>query len=201
MDDQTINLLAWQKSRGLRFPVMRNICASPNEELKTNVVPTRLRYRCICPFSGDEAAVMPQHPRVLFLSVAVTTEPELDVHQWTALLGKIASAMKLQAGEVFHLLCENSPELDDGRSIDGVLEILRPTFMIILGQECLELFPKLAAGHELGSLRGQLITGPDASAQNVLATWHPRTLITRPELKKDVWADMQIVMQKIASGS
>jgi DNA polymerase len=72
------------------------------------------------------------------------------------------------------------------------LEIIRPEFICCLGAVAARALLDTEAS--IGKLRGTFFQhGPS----QVLCTYHPAYLLRNPAAKKDVWADMQILMARM----
>lgn len=72
------------------------------------------------------------------------------------------------------------------------LEIIRPEFICCLGAVAARALLETEAS--IGKLRGQFFPyGPS----QVICTYHPAYLLRNPAAKKDVWADMQILMERM----
>jgi DNA polymerase len=72
------------------------------------------------------------------------------------------------------------------------LEIIRPEFICCLGAVAAQAL--LETESSIGKLRGQFF---DYGPSQVLCTYHPAYLLRNPAAKKEVWADIQILMAKM----
>lgn len=72
------------------------------------------------------------------------------------------------------------------------LELIAPDFICCLGTTAAQSL--LRSTEPIGKLRGRWFT--HGSAQ-VLCTYHPSYLLRNPAAKRDVWADMQLLMDRM----
>jgi uracil-DNA glycosylase family 4 len=72
------------------------------------------------------------------------------------------------------------------------LEIIAPEFICCLGTTAAQSL--LRTTEPIGKLRGRWFT--HGSAQ-VICTYHPSYLLRNPAAKRDVWADMQVLMDRM----
>lgn len=72
------------------------------------------------------------------------------------------------------------------------LELIAPEFICCLGTTAAQSL--LRSTEPIGKLRGRWFT--HGSAQ-VLCTYHPSYLLRNPAAKRDVWADMQLLMDRM----
>jgi DNA polymerase len=117
------------------------------------------------------------------------------------LLNKIIEACTFKREDVYIMnVCKCRPpenrtpledEIENCREFfEAQFAVLEPEYIVCLGATAVKaLFGKSAA---IGKLRGKL---HDWRGSKVLATYHPAYLLRNPEAKKDVWADMQILLR------
>jgi DNA polymerase len=75
------------------------------------------------------------------------------------------------------------------------IKLIRPKSLVILGSAA----SKALLGEELMHARAELRNVQhDGLNIPTLATFHPRTLIARPAMKKQAWRDLQMFAQKVA---
>jgi DNA polymerase len=72
------------------------------------------------------------------------------------------------------------------------LEIIAPEFICCLGTTAAQAL--LRTNEPIGRLRGRWFTHGSA---HVLCTYHPSYLLRNPAAKRDVWADMQLLMERM----
>ena len=120
------------------------------------------------------------------------------------LLTKIIEAMKLKREEVY--ICNvvkcrppqnRPPEPDEVAACRGYLETqlltIRPKVICLLGKTAASALLETQA--PMGALRGKTL---EWKGIPVVVTYHPAYLLRNPPAKKDVWADMQIVLRLLA---
>ena len=71
------------------------------------------------------------------------------------------------------------------------IELIRPAILILLGSTALKGL--IDPNAKITQLRGKWMEWNDIL---VMPTYHPSALLRNPELKKDVWDDMKLVVQK-----
>lgn len=71
------------------------------------------------------------------------------------------------------------------------IEMIRPSILILLGGTALKGL--IDPNAKITQVRGQWI---DWNGIHVMPTYHPSALLRNPDLKKDVWEDMKLVVQK-----
>jgi len=119
------------------------------------------------------------------------------------LLTKIIEACTLRREDVYilnTLKCRppgnRNPLPDEVTNCRGYYEqqlnIIRPEFICCLGTVAAQAL--LQTEVSIGKLRGQFF---DYGPSQVICTYHPAYLLRNPAAKKDVWADMQILMAKM----
>jgi len=119
------------------------------------------------------------------------------------LLDKIISAMKLKRDSVY--LCnvlkckpENEQQVDINYSyycfnfLKRQIQTIKPKFICALGEFALKSLIKM--DNDFSELRGNFY---NYYGIKVMSTYHPRILINNPELKKEVWEDIQKLMYEI----
>jgi DNA polymerase len=119
------------------------------------------------------------------------------------LLTKIIEACTLSRGDVYILnviKCRPpgnrtpAPEEVSNCSeyLDRQLEIIRPEFICCLGLVAAQRL--LKTKEPMARLRGKF---HDYKGISVLCTYHPSYLLRNPAAKRDVWQDMQLLMQRM----
>jgi DNA polymerase len=119
------------------------------------------------------------------------------------LLNKIIAACKLQREDVFILnvlKCRppgnRQPLADEVLNCRGYLDrqlaIINPRFICCLGSVAAQTL--LQTTTSIGKLRKQF---HDYHGIKVVATYHPAYLLRNPDAKKDVWADMKMLMREM----
>jgi DNA polymerase len=119
------------------------------------------------------------------------------------LLTKIIAAMGLRRSDVYIcnvLKCRppgNRPpdpaEIANCRGyLERQLEIIQPKFICALGAHAAKTL--LGSTLSIGRLRGRF---HQFRGIPVLCTYHPAYLLRSPEAKKDVWADIQVLMKEM----
>lgn len=122
------------------------------------------------------------------------------------LLTKIIEAMGMKREEVYIanvLKCRppnnRNPEPDEVASCMPFLEeqirLISPRAIVTLGTFAAQAV--LGTDEPIGRLRGRWRT---ARGVRVMPTFHPAFLLRSPEKKKDVWEDMKLVRDFLASG-
>ncbi len=134
------------------------------------------------------------------------------------LLTKIIQAMGLERSDVYIanvVKCrppENrNPAPDEIETCSPFLfeqiQLIQPKVIVGLGNFAVQTL--LATEEKISSLRGRFHLWPNAIAQNklniqlplesiqLMPTYHPAFLLRNPNMKKPVWEDMQLVMQKL----
>jgi len=76
--------------------------------------------------------------------------------------------------------------------LDGQIRIVNPEYIVCWGTVAAQNL--LSDKRTIGKLRGTFHAHNDAK---VLCTYHPSYLLRNPAAKKDVWDDMQILMQEL----
>lgn len=76
------------------------------------------------------------------------------------------------------------------------LEVIAPEFICCLGTTAAQSL--LRTTEPIGKLRGRWFTH---GAAQVLCTYHPSYLLRNPAAKRDVWADMQVLMERMGLSS
>ncbi len=120
------------------------------------------------------------------------------------LLTKIIEAMKMKREEVY--ICNvvkcrppqnRPPEPDEIAACSGYLEAqlltIRPKVICALGKTAASALLETQA--PMGALRGKTL---EWKGIPLVVTYHPAYLLRNPPAKKDVWADMQIVLRLLA---
>lgn len=143
-------------------------------------------------------------PRLCFFGEAPGADEDASgvpfVGRAGQLLDKMIEAMTLKREEVYILnvlKCrppDNRPptpeEAENCRPFfEQQLEVLQPEFICCLGASAAQTL--LRTKLSIGRLRGKF---HDLGRTKVLATYHPAYLLRNPPAKKDVWADLQILM-------
>lgn len=78
------------------------------------------------------------------------------------------------------------------------LKIINPTIIVCLGATAANNI--LKNNNSISSLRGEWFSYKDGSLNcSVLCTYHPSYLLRNPRAKKDVWEDMQLLVNKIST--
>jgi DNA polymerase len=119
------------------------------------------------------------------------------------LLTKIIEACKLRREDVYILnvlKCRppgnRNPLPDEVTNCRGYLEaqleIIRPEFICCLGAVAARMLLDTPA--PIGKLRKQFF---NYGHSQVLCTYHPAFLLRNPNAKKDVWEDMQLLMERL----
>jgi len=122
------------------------------------------------------------------------------------LLTKIIEAMGSRRGDVFIcnvLKCRppnnRNPEPDEVASCMPFLEeqirLISPRVIVTLGTFAAQAV--LGTDEPIGRMRGRWRS---ARGVRVMPTFHPAFLLRSPERKKDVWEDMKLVRDFLASG-
>ena len=122
------------------------------------------------------------------------------------LLTKLIEAMKLKREEVY--ICNvvkcrppqnRPPEPEEIAACGGYLKTqlltIRPKVICLLGKTAASAVLETQA--PMGALRGKTL---EWNGIPVVVTYHPAYLLRNPPAKKDVWADMQIVLRLLAGG-
>jgi DNA polymerase len=123
-----------------------------------------------------------------------------------ALLNKIIAACKLAREDVFIcnvLKCRppgnRQPLADEVTNcrdyLDRQLAIIRPRFICCLGSVAAQTI--LQTTSSIGKLRKQFHDYTPIPGAKVVATYHPAYLLRNPDAKKDVWADMKMLMREM----
>ncbi len=102
-----------------------------------------------------------------------------------ALLKKILGAMKIDPSNVY---LTNAVDLVP---IDKKLGAHPPLVIITLGQKAGQLL--LGTDQKIEMFRGKFFTHKNIQ---VMPTFHPISLLDQPQLKRQVWEDMQLVMKQ-----
>lgn len=119
------------------------------------------------------------------------------------LLTRIIAAMGLERSQVYIcnvLKCRppgnRTPLPDEIANCRGFLErqlaIIQPKFICALGAVAAKTL--LATEQSVGRMRGRF---HDYRGTPVLVTYHPAYLLRNPDAKKNVWADVQILMNQM----
>ena len=119
------------------------------------------------------------------------------------LLTKIIEACTLSRGDVYILNAikcrppgNRTPDPEEvsncSEYLDRQLEIIRPEFICCLGLVAAQRL--LNTKEPMGRLRGKFL---DYKGIRVLCTYHPSYLLRNPAAKRDVWQDMQLLMQRM----
>lgn len=119
------------------------------------------------------------------------------------LLTDIIKAMKLTRDDVYIanvIKCrppENrNPEPDELEAcrpyIRRQVEIIQPKVIVTLGKFALQSLTEKAYG--ISAVRGKWL---EYEGVRVMPTYHPAYLLRTPSAKKDVWADMKLVMAEL----
>ncbi len=120
------------------------------------------------------------------------------------LLDKIIEAMGMKRSDVYIanvVKCrppENrKPEPDEVDACEGFLHkqirIVNPEIIVALGATALTCLTKQE--HKISQVRGKFM---EFQGRKLLPTYHPAYLLRNPPAKKDVWADMQVVMGELS---
>ncbi len=123
------------------------------------------------------------------------------------LLTDIIKAMKLTRDDVYItnvVKCRppdnRNPEPDELDAcrpfIRRQVEIIQPKVIVTLGRFALQSLT--GKGYGITSIRGQWL---DYNGVKVMPTYHPAYLLRNPAAKKDVWADMKMVMAELGIDS
>lgn len=118
------------------------------------------------------------------------------------LLNRILEASQLRRADVYIcniLRCRppgnRNPAPEEATNcreyLDGQIEIVDPDYIVCLGGIAAKSL--LASMDSIGKLRGRFFKYGRAK---VLCTYHPAYLLRNPAAKKDVWADMKILMRE-----
>ena len=120
------------------------------------------------------------------------------------LLTKIIEAMKMKREEVY--ICNvvkcrppqnRPPEPDEIAACSGYLQAqlltIRPKVICALGKTAASALLETQA--PMGALRGKTL---EWKGIPLIVTYHPAYLLRNPAAKKEVWADMQIVLRLLA---
>ncbi len=119
------------------------------------------------------------------------------------LLTRIIAAMGMDRSQVYIcnvLKCRppgnRTPLPDEVANCRGFLErqlaVVQPKFICALGAVAAKTL--LATEQSVGRMRGRF---HDYRGTPVLVTYHPAYLLRNPDAKKDVWADVQILMKEM----
>ena len=122
------------------------------------------------------------------------------------LLTKIIEAMGLKREDVFIcnvLRCRppnnRNPEPDEVAAclpfLEEQIRLIAPKAIVTLGTFAAQAL--LETDEPIGRMRGRWRT---ARGARVMPTFHPAFLLRSPERKKDVWEDMKLVRDYLASG-
>jgi uracil-DNA glycosylase len=76
--------------------------------------------------------------------------------------------------------------------LDAQLELVQPRFICALGATAAQNL--LGTTESIGRMRGKFY---DYKGIRVFATYHPSYLLRSPDKKRDVWADMQVLMREM----
>jgi DNA polymerase len=71
------------------------------------------------------------------------------------------------------------------------IEMIQPSLIVLLGATALKGL--IDPGAKITQVRGKWI---EWNERLVMPTFHPSALLRNPDLKKDVWEDMKLVVQK-----
>ena len=75
--------------------------------------------------------------------------------------------------------------------IERQIELVKPRFILAMGQTAAGV---LAGSPSITRLRGRLLLAGDTP---LVVTYHPAGLLKDPTLKKMVWQDVQLIMEKL----
>lgn len=146
-------------------------------------------------------------PRLCFLGEAPGADEDAQGEPFVGragqLLNKIIVACKLTREDVYILNAikcrpENNrtptdTEIDNcGEYARRQLEILRPEFICCLGAVAARAL--LKRKDSIGRMRQKFF---DYENSRVIVTYHPAYLLREPSAKRDVWADMQMLMKEM----
>lgn len=147
------------------------------------------------------------HPRLVFMGEAPGADEDRQgipfVGRAGQLLTKIIEACTLRREDVYilnTLKCrppENrNPEPDEIQNcrgfFEGQIDLLQPEFICCLGGVAAKAL--LNSELSIGKLRKRF---HDYRGIPVLCTYHPSYLLRNPDAKRDVWEDMQLLMQRM----
>ncbi|MBL8678441.1 MAG: uracil-DNA glycosylase [Myxococcales bacterium] len=119
------------------------------------------------------------------------------------LLDRILAAMKMSEDDVYIanvIKCRppnnRPPEPDEaaacGPFLERQIELLRPKVIVAWGRTPTSFLLKKT--ESMTRLRGRW---HEYMGIPVLVTWHPAYLLRNPDAKKDTWADMKLVLEKL----
>ncbi len=137
--------------------------------------------------------------------VIVADQPEPDDSPAARLRARMLGAIGIGAADhgLLHLLAwplpgGRAPRPDEIAAyspfIARALQLAQPSLLLALGGNAAALAAGLMPARGINSMRGRW-----ASVDNIplLATFHPRGLLTQPELKRLAWADLQAFAQRM----
>ena len=145
------------------------------------------------------------HPRLCFLGEAPGADEDQQGEPFVGaagkLLNKIIEACHMARGDVYILnvlKCRppgnRTPAPEEAANCRGFLErqfaLLRPEFVCCLGAVAAQNF--LETTTPIGRLRGKL---HEHGGMRVLCTYHPAYVLRNPPAKKQVWDDIQVLME------
>jgi DNA polymerase len=119
------------------------------------------------------------------------------------LLNRIIEACKLKRSDVYIcniLRCRppgnRTPAPDEAANcreyLEGQIEIVDPDYIVCLGSVAAKNL--LDSMESIGKLRGRFF---NYGRSKVVCTYHPAYLLRNPAAKKDVWADMKVLMHEL----
>jgi uracil-DNA glycosylase family 4 len=139
--------------------------------------------------------------------IIVSDQPEADDSPTARLLARMLAAIGLNAGNCAraNLLPWSTPagrppkdtEVADFEPFRArAFELAPPRLVLALGERAAALaaHPNGPAARGIASLRGKWL---DVGEAPLLATFHPRILLTQPEFKRLAWADLQAFAARI----
>ena len=77
--------------------------------------------------------------------------------------------------------------------LEAQIRLLKPKYMILLGQTATQVILKQSEG--ITRIRGRCFEMPEYPGIKMMPTYHPAYLLRNPSAKKDVWSDLQTVME------
>ncbi len=135
----------------------------------------------------------------------IADQPEPDDSPAARLRARMLGAIGIGAADhgLLHLLAwplpgGRAPRPDEIAAyspfVARALQLAQPSLLLALGGNAAALAGDLMPARGINSMRGRW-----ASVDNVplLATFHPRVLLTQPELKRLAWADLQAFAQRM----
>ncbi len=200
MNQQISNLLTWQRTRGLRFPTYSRETPAAQPQNQFNLLASEGDALLIWKDAGTAAlapvAQTKTRTPLLFFSGSTDQVPDETRGLWDELLKKITAAMGIRPGHALHLAAAN-PNEQARKAVELGLRSLQPQLVVILGRDALDFFQGHYPNGEKPLERGEFFPLGTNPTQTALFTWHPAEMIRDPNIKRDVWADMQKVMRRL----